>query len=67
MTKEKCDDVPLNIYNIAKTIFEARKISAYGKNHSFKTPGRENYLHNPEADFDMAIDCAKAVIKYLQI
>lgn len=56
-------DLDIKIYEIAKIIFEARKSEAWGKNHRFITPKRENYLHNPECDFDLCIAGAKAILK----
>lgn len=55
-------DVDQELYNIAKIIFEERRKSAWGKNHTFKTTDRKNYYHNPEADFDLCLASAKGIL-----
>jgi len=56
-------DLPVNVYTIAKIIYEARKKTAWGKKWEIDTPCRERYGHNPHADFDLCIAAAKALIK----
>jgi hypothetical protein len=60
-------DVPEPIYNLAAIIFEARHKSSWGKWKVCQTPARQRYGHNPTAEFDMAIDCAKAVLKRYEL
>lgn len=62
------DDLPKTLYTVAKIIYEARKKEAFGwMGRSFETPKRENYKHNPHADFDLCLASAKAIMAHFEI
>lgn len=60
-------DVPQPLYELAVVIFQARIRSAWGKSKPCEPPPRQRYGHNPHADFDLAPDCAKAVLKRYEL
>lgn len=57
-------DLPIDLYELASTIYRAAKREAWGKDAEtrFPVPALENYRHNPVADFDLALASAKAVL-----
>lgn len=59
----KIDGIPNDRWALAEVIYSARKRSAWGKAANASPPPREGYSHGKEvADFDLALDCAKAVL-----
>ena len=61
----KSDGVPNECWELAEIIFTAREKSCrISQDRITPIPAREGYFHGREtANFDMALDCAKAVLK----
>lgn len=59
----KTDGIPNDRWSLAEIIYRARKVSAWGKSVDASPPTRTGYMHGKQvADFDLALDCAKAVL-----
>ncbi len=59
----KIDGIPNDRWELAEVIYNARKVSAWGKAIYSEPPQRVGYSHGKQvADFDLALDCAKAVL-----
>lgn len=57
------DGIPDDRWSLAEVIYVARVEEAWGnRTGSVRPPARKGYTHNPVADFDLALACAKALL-----
>jgi hypothetical protein len=61
------DGIPDDRWELAEVIYLESKRSAWGNSRSFSVPERRGYTHNPVAAFDIALDCAKALLAQYEI